>query len=53
VYIVRRRLLKSWVITRERNYIAQPKSSGYRALHLIVKRMGFPIGRADCSLRQS
>jgi putative GTP pyrophosphokinase len=43
VYVVRRRLLKSWVIIRERDYIAEPKSSGYRALHLIVRRMGFPI----------
>ena len=43
VYVVRRRLLKSWVIIRERDYITQPKSSGYRALHLIVRRMGFPI----------
>jgi putative GTP pyrophosphokinase len=43
VYVVRRRLLKSWVIIRERDYIAQPKSSGYRALHLIVRRMGYPI----------
>jgi putative GTP pyrophosphokinase len=43
VYVVRRRLLKSWVVLRERDYIAQPKSSGYRALHLIVRRMGFPI----------
>jgi len=43
VYVVRRRLLKSWVIVRERDYIAQPKNSGYRALHLIVRRMGFPI----------
>ncbi len=43
VYVVRRRLLKSWSVIRERNYIAEPKSSGYRALHLIVKRMGYPI----------
>jgi putative GTP pyrophosphokinase len=43
VYVVRRRLLKSWVIIRERNYITEPKSSGYRALHLIVRRMGYPI----------
>ena len=43
VYVVRRRLLKSWVVLRERDYIAQPKSSGYRALHLIVRRMGYPI----------
>ncbi|HEY3828981.1 MAG TPA: hypothetical protein VGL57_07280, partial [Solirubrobacteraceae bacterium] len=25
------------------DYITEPKSSGYRALHLIVKRMGYPI----------
>jgi putative GTP pyrophosphokinase len=43
VYVVRRRLLKSWGIIRERDYIAEPKSSGYRALHLIVGRMGYPI----------
>ncbi len=43
VYVVRRRLLKSWGIVRERDYIADPKSSGYRALHLIVRRMGYPI----------
>lgn len=43
VYTVRRRLLKSWTIIRERDYIAQPKGSGYRALHLIVARMGYPI----------
>lgn len=43
VNVVRRRLLKSWVIIRERDYIAEPKSSGYRALHLIVRRIGFPI----------
>lgn len=43
VYVVRRRLLKSWGIVRERDYIAEPKSSGYRALHLIVRREGYPI----------
>jgi ppGpp synthetase/RelA/SpoT-type nucleotidyltranferase len=43
VYVVRRRLLKSWGIVRERDYIAEPKSSGYRALHLIVRRMDYPI----------
>jgi GTP pyrophosphokinase len=43
VYAVRRRLLKSWGIIRERDYIIEPKSSGYRALHLIVKRVGYPI----------
>jgi GTP pyrophosphokinase len=43
VYAVRRRLLKTWTIVRVRDYIAEPKRSGYRALHVIVKRRGFPI----------
>jgi len=43
VYRVRRRLLKSWTIIRERDYIASPKEDGYRALHLIVRRAGLPI----------
>lgn len=43
VYRVRRRLLKSWTIIRERDYIASPKDDGYRALHLVVRRAGFPI----------
>jgi hypothetical protein len=43
IYAVRRRLLKSWTIMRERDYIAEPKTSGYRALHLIVQRKGFAI----------
>lgn len=43
VYRVRRRLLKSWTIVRERDYIARPKDDGYRALHLIVRRSGLPI----------
>jgi putative GTP pyrophosphokinase len=43
VYVVRRRLLKSWTIIRERDYVSTPKDSGYRALHLIVKRHGYPI----------
>jgi putative GTP pyrophosphokinase len=43
VYRVRRRLLKSWTIVREHDYIASPKDDGYRALHLIVRRGGLPI----------
>jgi putative GTP pyrophosphokinase len=43
VYVVRRRLLKSWMIIRERDYVATPKESGYRALHLIVRRNGYPV----------
>lgn len=36
--LVSRRLRKSWTVEGVQNYIATPKSSGYRALHLIVKR---------------
>lgn len=43
ILVVRRRLLKSWTIIRERDYVSGPKSSGYRALHVIVRRMGYPI----------
>ncbi len=43
VQAVSRRLRKSWTIIRVRDYVAEPKISGYRALHLIVKRNGYPI----------
>lgn len=43
VQAVSRRLRKSWTIIRVRDYIAEPKDTGYRALHLIVKRNGYPI----------
>jgi putative GTP pyrophosphokinase len=43
VYAVSRRLRKTWTIIRVRDYIADPKSSGYRALHLIVRRGGCPV----------
>lgn len=43
VLVVRRRLLKSWKIRKERDYISSPKRDGYRALHLIVDRWGLPI----------
>lgn len=43
VHAVSRRLRKTWTIVRVRDYIAEPKSSGYRALHLIVRRDGYPI----------
>jgi ppGpp synthetase/RelA/SpoT-type nucleotidyltranferase len=33
-----RRLRKTWTVHRVRDYVEKPKSSGYRALHLIVKR---------------
>jgi putative GTP pyrophosphokinase len=40
VYAVSRRLKRSWTIHRTRDYIAEPKASGYRALHHIVRRDG-------------
>jgi len=43
VYAIRRRLVKTWTIIRERDYIARPKDSGYRALHLIVRSGTRPI----------
>lgn len=43
VYAVRRRLLKSWSVIRERDYIENPKADGYRAVHLVASRKGFPI----------
>lgn len=38
VYALSCRLQKTWKIIRTRDYIADPKCSGYRALHLIVER---------------
>jgi hypothetical protein len=43
VYAVSRRLRKTWTIIRVRDYIAEPKASGYRGLHVIVRREGYPI----------
>ncbi|HEX5307474.1 MAG TPA: RelA/SpoT domain-containing protein [Solirubrobacteraceae bacterium] len=43
LHAVGRRLRKTWTIIRVRDYVAEPKSSGYRALHLIVRRRGLPI----------
>jgi putative GTP pyrophosphokinase len=40
VAAVSRRLRKNWTIARTRDYIANPKSSGYRAIHHDVLRNG-------------
>lgn len=37
---VSRRLKKTWTIVRTRDYIKEPRSSGYRAVHHIVRRDG-------------
>lgn len=39
-YHVARRLRKNWTITRFRDYVAEPKADGYRALHLINRHRG-------------
>jgi ppGpp synthetase/RelA/SpoT-type nucleotidyltranferase len=40
---VARRLRKNWRVHRYRDYVRQPKDSGYRALHLIVVKQGMMI----------
>jgi putative GTP pyrophosphokinase len=39
-YHVARRLNKNWTITRFRDYVAEPKADGYRALHLTNRHRG-------------
>ena len=39
-YRVASRLRKNWTITRFRDYVAEPKPDGYRALHLINRNRG-------------
>ncbi|HET6998426.1 MAG TPA: RelA/SpoT domain-containing protein [Solirubrobacterales bacterium] len=39
-YRVASRLRKNWTITKFRDYVAEPKSDGYRALHLINRHRG-------------
>lgn len=39
-YAVAGRLRKNWTITRSRDYVAEPKPDGYRALHLINRNRG-------------
>ncbi|MBS1878038.1 MAG: hypothetical protein JST31_00855 [Actinobacteria bacterium] len=40
VYRIGARLRKNWTITKTRDYIAEPKDDGYRALHLIDRHGG-------------
>jgi putative GTP pyrophosphokinase len=40
---VARRLRKNWKVHRYRDYVREPKDSGYRALHLIVVKQGVKI----------
>jgi putative GTP pyrophosphokinase len=39
-YRVASRLRRNWTITRFRDYVAEPKADGYRALHLINRNRG-------------
>lgn len=39
-YRVAGRLRRNWTITRFRDYVAEPKADGYRALHLINRNHG-------------
>ncbi|HST56179.1 MAG TPA: RelA/SpoT domain-containing protein [Solirubrobacteraceae bacterium] len=52
VYAVSRRLRKTWTVVRIRDYIANPKPSGYRALHLIVRRDDYAIEVQLRTIRQ-
>jgi putative GTP pyrophosphokinase len=40
---IARRLRKNWQVSRYRDYVREPKDSGYRALHLIVLKQGCKI----------
>jgi putative GTP pyrophosphokinase len=37
------RIRRRWDIAREHDYIREPKPSGYRAVHLVVRRDGRPV----------
>ena len=37
---VSRRLRKTWTIVRTKDYVKEPRSSGYRAVHHVVRRNG-------------
>lgn len=40
---VSRKLRKNWKVHRYRDYVREPKDSGYRALHLIVVKQGLKV----------
>jgi putative GTP pyrophosphokinase len=39
-YRIAGRLRRNWTITRNRDYVAEPKADGYRALHLVSRHRG-------------
>lgn len=49
---VSRRLRKTWTIVSTRDYVAEPKDSGYRAIHHDVKRRGKVIEVQLRTIRQ-
>ncbi len=40
LHAVSRRLRKTWTIVRTKDYVGEPRTSGYRAVHHIVRRDG-------------
>lgn len=38
VNAVSRRLIKTWTVVKTKDYISEPKASGYRAVHHVVRR---------------
>lgn len=40
LHAVSRRLRRNWTIVRTKDYVSEPRSSGYRAIHHIVRRDG-------------
>jgi putative GTP pyrophosphokinase len=49
---ISRRLKKTWTIKKTRDYITEPKASGYRAVHLDVVRDGLVIEVQLRTIRQ-
>lgn len=40
---VLRRIRRNWDVLRIDDYVASPKSTGYRAIHVVVRRDGYPV----------
>jgi hypothetical protein len=40
---VLRRIRRNWEVLRIEDYVASPKDTGYRALHVVVRRDGHPV----------
>jgi hypothetical protein len=40
---VLKRIRRNWEVLRIEDYVASPKSTGYRAIHVVVRRDGHPV----------